>query len=264
MSPQPSDVEPENAATEITPKAEVTPPTEVTRLDSPNTTHRVHQTFSPPSFLGRNSGSVAANSDHASHSQQRSFTPPMSIHSKSASSAMKKDRSRLDDEGSDDSESKHRACGTGSDGNRMSPMTDNAQDAEQKPAFGSSTVDADNDREDDGARSTADAKNDRVDDGARSPTADAENDRVDDGARSPLKPCNITKKFQSPLESPSQFGTGNNHSQSAVENRKSSTVCHFRAPNVQSGRRVNAEPECAVSCGYFSVVWCKLSKKKVN
>ena len=236
MTTQLSNVEPKNAATavkpatDIRPTTEITPATEITSLMSPNTAQRVHQTFSPPSFLCRKPGTAAASKDHAVH--QKTFIPPTFVCSKSACSAANKEMSYLDDKGLGDSELEHIACDNDTDSKRISPLTDSAEDAGQKLALDS-------------------------------PTTGAKNDRTDDGARSPLKPCNITKKFHSPLASRPQCGS--EHNQSQVGNRSSSTAGgHFKSPSVQSAKPVNADSDCAVKCGYFSVVWCKLSKKKVK
>ena len=194
-----------------------------------NTAQSVHRIFSPPSFLCKKPVSAAASGDHSS--PQKSAVPPKSVCNKSVSTTANKDTAWPDKEGSGDLESRHSACENDTDGDEFLPLTDSA---DQKSVLDS-------------------------------PTADAKNNRTDGGARSPLKPCNVTKKFQSPVASRLQHGSERN--QSSVENRNSSIAAnHFRTPVIQSGcgRHAAAEPDSAVKCSYFSVVWCKLSKKKVQ
>lgn len=211
---------------------EVTPATNVTPQMSVNTAQSVHQIFSPPSFLCKipqKPDSAAASRDHSS--QQKSAISPTSVCSKSVSTTADKDTAWPDKEGFGDFESRHSVCEKDTDGKEFLPLTDSA---DQKSVL-------------------------------NCPTPAAKNNRTEGGARSPLKPCNVTKKFQSPVAS--QLQHGSEHNQSSVENRNSSTaVNHFRTPVIQSGcgRRVAAEPDSAVKCSYFSVVWCKLSKKKVK
>ena len=232
---QPSDFQPENAVTEVTPTADIrpmsedSPATNVTPQMSVNTAQSVHRIFSPPSFLCKKPDSAAASRDHSS--QQKSAIPPTSVCSKSVSTTADKDTAWPDKEGFGDLESRHSVCEKDTDGKEFLPLTDSA---DQKSVL-------------------------------NCPTPDAKNNRTDGGARSPLKPCNVTKKFQSPIASRLQHGSECN--QSSVENRNSSTAAnHLRTPIIQSGcgRRVAAEPDSAVKGSYFSVVWCKLSKKKVK
>lgn len=232
---QPSDFQPENAVTEVTPTAdirpmtEVTPATTVTPQMSVNTAQSVHRIFSPPSFLCKKPDSAAASRDHSS--QQKSAIPPTSVCSKSISTTADKDTAWLDKEGFGDLEPRHSACENDTDGKECLSLSDSA---DQKSVLSCHTP-------------------------------DAKNNRTDGGARSPLKPCNVTKKFQSPVAS--QLQHGSEHNQSSVENRNSSTAGnHVRTPVIQSGcgRHVAVEPDSAVKCSYISVVWCKLSKKKVQ
>jgi hypothetical protein len=108
------------------------------------------------------------------------------------------------------------------------------------------------------AENTVEAGDAGTDDDVSTVTASKENSENEkpDAAQ---KGKNILKKFQSPLGNSSTAASG---SQRTPHHLNSSVTAGSHKRSADNEENAGEDP--AVKCGYFAVVWCKLSKKKVS
>ncbi|XP_070187722.1 DNA repair and recombination protein RAD54B-like isoform X2 [Littorina saxatilis] len=221
----------------------------VNTVSSPKATQKIQQIFSPPSFLSRKTDSISGSGTGQYHTSQHRRSLP-------ASGTANRNETRRDTPGVDNVKSDDNCCESESDSKHVAADDDRAAETITHQTH-SSVLET----------SPQNPAHKSVENAIESDSVEA----GDNDARLPLKPFNAARKFQSPLmsrswqvkESGQTADHKRNHDGGTGKVAYSAASNHSIAVKVVSGNSGAVDgTECAVKCSYFSVVWCKLSKKK--